>query len=115
MSGKNCGLSAGDTYQVTLNVSDVNIGGLQGRLKFDDTNFVFQNVTVPAGIAKVNRLTKEEKVINTTKDIINVVGNGVIDFVILSDKATATLLTFNFKGITVFFLDYLLSLFNISS
>ena len=97
LSGKNCGLLAGNTYQVTLNVSDVNIGGIQGRLKFDNTNFVFQNVTVPSSIAKVNRLTKDDKEIITTKDIINVVGNGSIDFVILSDKATAKLLTFNFK------------------
>ncbi len=98
LNGENCGLNAGAIYQVTLNVSDATVGGLQGTLKFDTANFDFQNVTVPNSIAKVNRLTKNTNDITTTKDII--IANeisGTIDFVLLSDKKTKALLTFNFK------------------
>lgn len=98
LNGENCGLTAGAVYKVSLKVSDASIGGLQGSLKFNTANFDFQNVTVPNSIARINRLTKGDKDITTAKDIVvvNETG-GTIDFVVLSDKASNELLTFNFK------------------
>lgn len=98
LSGKNCGLIASAAYQVTLSVSDVTVGGLQGTVKFDTANFDFQNVTVPSSIAKVNRLTKGSNDVTTAEDIV-IVNEvlGTVDFVVLSDKASTELLTFSFK------------------
>lgn len=98
LNGKNCGLVAGSEYIVTLNISDKTVGGLQGTLKFDTANFDFVNVSVKNGIAKLNRLTKGDNDVTTTKDIIIAnESNGTIDFVVVSDKKSSEILTFNFK------------------
>ena len=98
LNGQNCGLVAGAEYKVMLNVSDATVGGLQGTVKFDTANFDFVNVTVKNSIAKLNRLTKGTQDVTTTKDII--IANkskGTVDFVVVSDKKSSEILTFNFR------------------
>ena len=98
LKGQNCGLVAGASYKVTLNVSDASVGGLQGTIKFDTVNFDFVSVTVKNSIAKLNRLTKGTQDVTTTKDVI--IANeekGTVDFVVVSDKKSSEILTFNFK------------------
>ena len=98
LGGEKVCLTSGSDYSVVLSVSYAAIGGVQGSVSFDTTNFDFQNVTVPNSIAKVNRLTKNNNDIITNKDIVIANENdGVIDFVILSDKVSTKLLTLNFK------------------
>ncbi len=97
LTGESSCLANPYDYKVTLEVSDTDIGGVQGTIIYDKAIFDFVNVSVKGSIAKVNRLVKKEKDVTTAKDIIRFSEDaGTVDFVILSDGKSSELITFNF-------------------
>lgn len=97
LSGESSCIANVNDYKVVLEVSDAAVGGVQGTLEYDNELFDFLNVTVENSIAKVNRLTNKSDAVTTDNDVVSANETaGKIDFVILSDKKSKELITFNF-------------------
>ena len=97
LSGESSCIADVNNYKVVLEVSNAAVGGVQGTLEYDNELFDFLNVTVENSIAKVNRLTNKSDAVTTDNDVVSANETaGKIDFVILSDKKSKELITFNF-------------------
>lgn len=97
LTGESSCIADVNDYKVVLEVSNVAVGGVQGTLEYDNELFDFLNVTVENSIAKVNRLTNKSDAVTTDDDVVSANETaGKIDFVILSDKKSKELITFNF-------------------
>ena len=97
LSGESSCIADVNDYKVVLEVSDAAVGGVQGTLEYDNELFNFLNVTVENSIAKANRLTQKNEAVTTDNDVVSANETaGKIDFVILSDKKSKELITFNF-------------------
>lgn len=97
LSGESSCIANVNDYKVVLEVSDAAVGGVQGTFEYDNELFDFLNVTVENSIAKVNRLTNKSDAVTTDNDVVSANETaGKIDFVILSDKKSKELITFNF-------------------
>lgn len=84
----------GEIYEVTLNVSDAKIGGVQGSITYDAEKFELnQNggVTVTEAFAIANRLSMGERTTMIKDDKA-----GTINFALLSDGTSTDWITFNF-------------------
>ena len=82
----------GEIYEVTLNVSDASIGGVQGTLTYDASKFKLDeagNVTVSEKFATANRMSSSTNLIKDDKA-------GAINFALLSDGVSTDWITFNF-------------------
>ena len=97
LSGESSCIANVNDYKVVLEVSDAAVGGVQGTLEYDNELFDFLNVTVENSIAKANRLTQKNEAVTTDNYVVSANETaGKIDFVILSDKKSKELITFNF-------------------
>ncbi len=96
LTGSASGAVAGGVYEVTLNVAETDIGGVEGVVCYDTNRFDFRDVTMYSSMAKANRLTSDGSVV-TAGDIIKAdETSGEIKFALIADGVNTEWVTFNF-------------------
>lgn len=93
LTGSEAPAVKGEIYEVTLQVSDAGIGGVQGALSYDAEKFRLSesgNVTVTKTFAEANHIQDSTNLIKDDK-------KGTIHFALLSDGESTDWITFNFE------------------
>lgn len=90
-------------YEVALELSEKNVGGVQGVVTYDTELFTFKNVSMTSTMAAVNHLAgADANGLTTAAEVItHDAAKGQIKFVLLADAANADAewVTFNFTAI----------------